>query len=55
MANKSFREIVSMIVNTCNSEFYHGTNGNHSTILECATQIYIAQMQRGDNNAKEKE
>lgn len=47
MENKSFEEIVRMIANACNSVFYAGTKDRKDTILECATQIYIAQMKGG--------
>ena len=45
MDNKSFEEILRMVASACNSIFYTGTK---DTILECATQIYIAQMKGGE-------
>lgn len=48
---KSFNEIVTMILNACNHSFYSGTKDIKSTVVECATQIYIAQM-GSDNNAE---
>ena len=44
MAKKSFSEILSMVVSACNKEFYRGASDITDTALECATQIYIAQM-----------
>lgn len=41
---KSFSEILSMVVSACNKEFYRGASDITDTALECATQIYIAQM-----------
>ena len=51
MGNKSFSEILSMVVNACNREFYSGIKELKKTVLECATQIYIAQMKDGENDA----
>lgn len=44
MANESFSQILHMAVNACNANFYTGTRDIRETVLECATQIYIAQM-----------
>ena len=52
MENKSFKEILSMVKNACNDNFYSGCRDFPQTALECATQIYIAQMKDGDNNAR---
>lgn len=48
MQNKSFEEILEMISRACNSVFYTGTKDIKGTVLECATQIYIAQMKGGE-------
>ena len=48
MGNKSFEEILRMVASACNSIFYTGTKDSKDTILECATQIYIAQMKGGE-------
>lgn len=53
MPDKSFTEILSMVASACNREFYSGTKEIKEVVLECATQIYIAQMQRSDQNAQE--
>lgn len=44
MDEKSFEEILKMIINACNNRFYKGVGDNQKTVIECATQIYIAQM-----------
>ena len=44
MAAKSYNEIMGMIINACNNYFYSGAKDKEKTVLECATQIYIAQM-----------
>lgn len=43
----SYEETLNMIASVVNRQFYHGTNydGLKNTIVECATKIYIAQMQ----------
>lgn len=44
MAEKSYDEIMRMIINACNNYFNSGAKDEKKTIIECATQIYIAQM-----------
>ena len=44
MAEKSYDEIMGMIINACNNYFYSGAKDKEKTVIECATQIYIAQM-----------
>ena len=44
MAEKSYDEIMRMIINACNNHFYSGAKDEKKTIIECATQIYIPQM-----------
>lgn len=51
MAEKSYDEIMRMIKNACCNHFYSGAKDEKKTIIECATQIYIAQM----NNSTPKE
>lgn len=48
MENKSFKEIVQMITSACNAAFTNGTRDIRNTVLECATQIYIAQIKGGE-------
>ena len=49
MEIKSFKEIMIMITNACNDVFYSGSKGMGEKIIECATQIYIAQFEGGEN------
>ena len=44
MAEKSFEEIVRMIFHAFNNTTNSGIYGEKEAVLECATQIYIAQM-----------
>ena len=46
MAEKSYNEIMRMIINACNDNFYNGAKDEKKTVIESATQIYIAQMTR---------
>jgi hypothetical protein len=48
MENKSFDEIMRMIIRSCNNYYSSGTAGEKKTVIECATQIYIAQMKGGE-------
>lgn len=48
---KSFQEILTMINNACTHSFYSGAKDIKSTVVECATQIYIEQI-RSENNAE---
>lgn len=43
----TYKEILSMVSDTTYTAFYKGLNyeGMQKTIVECATEIYIAQMQ----------
>ena len=47
MENKSFKDILQIISSACNATFSNGTRDIRNTVLECATQIYIAQMKGG--------
>ena len=44
MAEKSYDEIMRMIIKACNNRFYSGTKDEKKTVIECATQIYITHM-----------
>lgn len=44
----TFDEIVKMVTRACIRTF-HGGYGNHEeAIIQCATQIYIAQMNKNE-------
>ena len=45
MEHNSFEEILQMVASACNATF--GIRDIRSNVLECATQIYIAQMKGG--------
>lgn len=49
---KTFEEIHRMIVSSCKNIYYNGTNGLQEVVLKCATEIYIAQMKVGVDNAE---
>ena len=44
MTEKSYDEIMRMIINACNNHFYGVAKDEQKTVIECATQIYIAQI-----------
>lgn len=48
MKEQTFCEIVEMILRSCNSNFYKGTDydGMKIEIIRCATKIYIEQMKQ---------
>ncbi len=48
----TFREILKMINNACCDVFYTGSDGAKEAIIECATQIYIAQMKNEQNKGE---
>ena len=52
MENKSLNEILSMVINACDRNFYSGCRDFQQTALECATQIFIAQMKESEQNAR---
>ena len=47
----TYKEIMTMIHNACCKVFYNGDKGHEETVIQCATQIYIAQM--NENKAGE--
>lgn len=47
MESKTFKEILQMVTSACGASFTNGVRDIRSTVLECATQIYIAQMKGG--------
>lgn len=55
MKEQTFEDILYMIKNACNKQFYKGTDydGLKSEIVRCATNIYIEQMRQ--NGGKEDE
>lgn len=55
MKEQTFEDILYMIKNACNKQFYKGTDydGLKPEIVRCATNIYIEQMRQ--NGGKEDE
>ena len=50
LIKREFGEILAMIKNACDNHFRSGLGGLNETIVECATQIYIAQMKESDTD-----
>lgn len=44
MAEKLYDGIMKMIINSCNNHFHRGVQDEMKTIIECTTQIFIANM-----------
>lgn len=42
----TFNKILTMIHDACTKTFYSGDRGHEDTVILCATQIYIAQMDK---------
>ena len=49
---RTFEEILRDITSSCNAVLYAGYKNNYKEVIECATKIYIAELQ---NNKQEKE
>ena len=48
MENKSFKDILQMVASACTATFTNGTRDIRAVVLECATQIYLAQTKGGE-------
>lgn len=46
---RTFREILDEAVRACDNVLYSGYRNNYKEVIECATRIYIAELQ----NSKE--
>lgn len=46
---RTFKEILRDITSACDNVLYTGYKGNYKEVIECATRIYIAELQ----NSKE--
>ena len=44
---RTFKEILRDITSACDSVLYGEYKNNYKEVIECATRIYIAEMQRG--------
>lgn len=41
-----YKDVLEMVSDACKDVFYDGVkNGKQNTVIECATQIYIKQME----------
>ena len=41
-----YKDVLEMVSDACKNVFYDGVkNGKQNTVIECATQIYIKQME----------
>lgn len=49
----TFNEIMIMLHNACCKVFYSGDKGREETLIQCATQIYIAQMNKNEAGDQE--
>lgn len=43
---RTFEEILKMVSNACTNVFYSGDKDAKQTVIECATQIYIAERKK---------
>ena len=48
---RTFKEILKEITSACDNVLYAGYKNNYKEVIECATRIYLAEMQ--SQNAKE--
>lgn len=49
MVKRTYNEILEMIVNACKRNFLDDVEGKEDTIIECATKIYIKEMEVNQN------
>lgn len=43
---RTFKDILRDVANACDNVLYTGYKNNYKEVIECATRIYIAEMQR---------
>lgn len=48
----SFDEIVKMVTRACIRNFRGGYGNHEEAIIQCATQIYIAQMNKNEEHSE---
>lgn len=48
----TFQEIMIMVANACVKCFRNGTSGCQETVVQCATQIYISQMNKKEERSE---
>lgn len=44
----TFNKILTMIHDACIETFFNGDKGREDVVIQCATQIYIAQMDKNE-------
>ena len=47
---RTFKEILRDVANSCDDVFYGGCNGIHASVVEAAAKIYVAELQKEQNN-----
>ena len=47
MMENTFNDILRMVIDACEHNFYNDREDKEQIIIECATKIYIAQMKGG--------
>lgn len=48
----TFDEIVKMVTKACIRNFHRGYGNHEEAIIQCATQIYIAQMNKSEEHSE---
>lgn len=43
---RTFEEILRDVTRSCNSVLYNGYKNNYADVIEAATKIYIAELQK---------
>lgn len=46
---RTFEQILRDIANSCDRVLYQGYTNNYSDVIEAATKIYIAELQKEDS------
>lgn len=45
---RTFKQILDEVVRACDNVLYSGYRNNYKEVIECATRIYIAEMQNSE-------
>lgn len=45
---RTFKEILRDVTNACDNVLYAGYKNNYKEVIECATRIYIAELQKSE-------
>ncbi len=49
---RTFKEILRDITSACDNVLYAGYKGNYKEVIECATRIYIAELQQSKKESQ---